>query len=216
MSSVVEAQSTTSTPLAKKKKVQEPVPLVDTLNIEHNYLEEESIPFNFSCPITIPFSLPVVVSIARTSIDPLDGLMVEDSFPEIHFSEITTTTIVASHEPSSIPMSIPIIISSDILVPHATTIDQSSASIENVSTQPAQVKIYVSPSNSAIVPISIVFSDPVTSSTISSFSLWCSNVIHLHYPNNHSYSYSCSFPICAFSHSFRNVNTCFVGDRRLW
>ena len=110
MSSVVEAQSTTSTPLAKKKKVQEPVPLVDTLNIEHNYLEKESIPFNFSCPITIPFILPVVVSIARTSIDPLDGLMVEDSFPEIHFSEITTTTTVTYREPSSIPMSIPIVI----------------------------------------------------------------------------------------------------------
>ena len=100
MSSVFEAKSTASNPPAEKQKVQDPVPHVDTHNIEDNDLEEETITFNFSCPITIPVSLPALVSIARTSVDPLDGLVVDDSFPEIHFSGITTTTPVTSPEPS--------------------------------------------------------------------------------------------------------------------
>ena len=82
-------------------------------------------------------SLPAVVSISRTSVDPHDGLVVNDCFLEIHFSKITTTTTITYLDPSSIPMSIPIAVSSDILVPHATTIDQPVDYIENLSIQPS-------------------------------------------------------------------------------
>ena len=84
----------------------------------------------------------LVVSIAQDSVDPFEGLVVDDSFPKIHFSRIITTTAATSLEPSSIPMIIPIVISSDILVTHSTTIDQPTASIEFISTQLTQVKIH--------------------------------------------------------------------------
>ena len=85
MSSVVEPQTKPSSPPTKNQNVEGLVPQIDMIHIEYNDLEEESLPTNFSCPVYVPISLPIVVSVIHTYSDPLEGLVVDDSIPCIHF-----------------------------------------------------------------------------------------------------------------------------------
>ena len=85
MISLVEAQATASTPPSKKQKVEDPPPQVEMLEIEDSDLEEESLPISFSCLITILVTLPAIISVTKASVDPLGGLVDDNSFLNIHF-----------------------------------------------------------------------------------------------------------------------------------
>ena len=129
MSSVVEPQTKPSSPPTKNQKVEGLVPQIDMIHIECNDLEEESLPTNFSCPVSIPDSLPIVVLVIHTYSNPLEGLVVDDSIPCIHFLEIITPTTMAYYIPLYIPTSIPSFILYNVTVPPSKTTDQNASPV---------------------------------------------------------------------------------------
>ena len=105
MISVVEAQETTTTPPPKKKTIEKrapqvnPPPHVNMFEIEDSDIEEETNPIILSCQINIHFTLDAMVSVTQAPIDPLEGVVDNDSLSDIHLLDIITTTTKTSSFP---------------------------------------------------------------------------------------------------------------------
>ena len=59
--------------------------------IEYSNLEQETIPISFSCPITINVTLPIA-PVTKAPVDPLEGLVNDNPFLDIHFSQVITSS----------------------------------------------------------------------------------------------------------------------------
>ena len=92
MISVIQVHATDTTPPPKKQRIEKPTPQVNPppqvnlFEIEDSDLEEETLLSSFACPIIVPITLLAMVSVTQRLVDPLEGVVDNDSFYEIHLS----------------------------------------------------------------------------------------------------------------------------------